>query len=244
MIRFEHVEKTYAGGRVKAVDDLCMEIDGGKVFGFIGPNGAGKTTTIKLMTGILRPDHGEIWMDDRRMSQDPLEAKKRIGFVPDSFDMYERLTGREYLRFLADLYAVSMADRKARAESALEAFELTGAVDQQIRSYSHGMKQKLQIIGAMIHRPDIWILDEPMVGLDPMSRKVLKDEMRAACGEGRTVFFSTHVLDVAERLCDEIGIIQHGRLIAKGPLETLMHDDKVSTLEDLFLNLTEKGEQA
>ncbi len=244
MIRFEHVEKTYAGGGVKAVDDLTMEIGGGKVFGFIGPNGAGKTTTIKMMTGVLRPDHGNIWLDDRSITESPLEAKRLFGFVPDNFEMYERLTGRDYLRFMADLYGVGAQERKAHIDKFLALFELEKAVDQQIRSYSHGMKQKLQIIGSLIHRPSIWILDEPMTGLDPMSMHILKDEMRTFCEEGRTVFFSTHVLDVAERLCDEIGIIQHGRLIAKGPLDELMKDDKVTTLEDLFLNLTENNKEA
>ena len=240
MIRFEHVTKKYAGGAVKAVDDLCLEIDGGKVFGFLGPNGAGKTTTIKMMTGILNPDEGQIWLENIELLKDSIQAKRMFGFVPDTFEMFERLTGMEYLRFLADLYQVSEAQRKEQMDKYLAMFELENAIQQQIRSYSHGMKQKLQIIGSLIHKPQIWILDEPMVGLDPASMHALKQEMRAYCESGKTVFFSTHVLDVAERLCDEIGIIRQGKLIAKGEPEKLMKLDSAATLEDLFLNLTEK----
>lgn len=240
MIRFENVTKTYAGGSVKAVEDLTLEIDGGKVFGFLGPNGAGKTTTIKMMTGILNPDGGDIWLEDANLRANPIEAKRMFGFVPDTFEMFERLTGMEYLEFLADLYRVDVPERKAHLDHYLPLFELQDAIRQQIRSYSHGMKQKLQIIGSLIHQPRIWILDEPMVGLDPASMHALKEEMRVFCESGRTVFFSTHVLDVAERLCDEIGIIRQGKLIAKGAPETLMREDRANTLEDLFLNLTEK----
>ena len=240
MIRFENVTKTYAGGATKAVDDLNMEIDGGKVFGFLGPNGAGKTTTIKMMTGILSPDAGKVWLENIDLAQNPIEAKRMFGFVPDTFEMFERLTGMEYLKFLADLYRVSEQQRKAHLDKYLPLFELESAIGQQIRSFSHGMKQKLQIIGSLIHQPRIWILDEPMVGLDPASMHALKEEMRAYSESGRTVFFSTHVLDVAERLCDEIGIIRQGKLIAKGKPDAMMKTDSVSTLEDLFLNLTEK----
>ena len=240
MIRFENVTKTYAGGSTRAVDDLCMDIVGGKVFGFLGPNGAGKTTTIKMMTGILNPDAGSILLEGVDMGKDPIQAKRMFGFVPDTFEMFERLTGMEYLQFLADVYHVDAAQRKAHIEKYLALFELENAIHQQIRSFSHGMKQKLQLIGSLIHQPRIWVLDEPMVGLDPASMHALKQEMRAYCESGRTVFFSTHVLDVAERLCDEIGIIRQGKLIAKGAPETLMKDDRASTLEDLFLNLTEK----
>ena len=240
MIRFENVTKTYAGGATKAVDDLCLEIENGKVFGFLGPNGAGKTTTIKMMTGILSPDAGKIWLENVNMAEHPIEAKRMFGFVPDTFEMFERLTGLEYLNFLADMYRVGDVERKEHLAKYLPMFELENAVGQQIRSFSHGMKQKLQLIGSLIHKPQIWILDEPMVGLDPASMHALKQEMRAYCESGKTVFFSTHVLDVAERLCDEIGIIRQGKLIAKGAPETLMKNDSASTLEDLFLNLTEK----
>lgn len=240
MISFENVTKCYGG--VKAVDHLTLEIPDGEVFGFIGPNGAGKTTTIKLMTGIIQPDEGVVKLNGVDIAKQPLEAKRTFGFVPDTFDMYERLTGLEYLRFMGDMYGVSLEKRKAFTEKYLELFELKNAASQQIRGYSRGMKQKIAIMGALIHEPSIWILDEPMVGLDPQSVFLLKEEMRCHSESGRTVFFSTHVLDVAERLCDEIGVIKHGALIAKGTLEELRGGDKQSTLEELFMELVEKGE--
>lgn len=239
MITFENVTKTY--GSKRAVDNLSMTIEDGRIFSFLGPNGAGKTTSIKLMTGIVAPDSGVIKLDGIDIAKNPIEAKRRFGFVPDTFDMYERLTGREYLRFMGDIYGVAQAQRKAHIEKYLQLFSLEDAYDQQIRSYSHGMKQKLAIIGALMHDPSIWILDEPMVGLDPQSVFLLKEEMRAHADKGHTVFFSTHVLDVAERLCDEIGIIKQGQLIAKGTLEQLRGEGD-STLEELFLELVEKGE--
>lgn len=240
MIRFENVTKSYAGGTVKAVDELTMKVENGKVFGFLGPNGAGKTTTIKMMTGSLNLDTGSILLEDIDITKNPIEAKRTFGFVPDSFEMFERLSGMEYLQFLADLYQVNDAQRKAHLDKYLPLYELESAINQPIRSFSHGMKQKLQIIGSLIHQPRIWILDEPMVGLDPASMHALKQEMREYCESGKTVFFSTHVLDVAERLCDEIGIIRKGKLIAQGAPDELMKDDRVTTLEDLFLNLTGK----
>ena len=240
MITFENVTKTY--GSKRAVDNLSMTIEDGRIFSFLGPNGAGKTTTIKLMTGIVAPDTGVIKLDGIDIAKDPIEAKRRFGFVPDTFDMYERLTGREYLRFMGDIYCVAQAERKVHIEKYLQLFSLEDAYDQQIRGYSHGMKQKLAIIGALMHDPSIWILDEPMVGLDPQSVFLLKEEMRAHADKGHTVFFSTHVLDVAERLCDEIGIIKQGQLIAKGTLEQLRGEGGDGTLEELFLELVEKGE--
>lgn len=240
MIRFDQVTKTYAGGKVKAVDHLNLTIPSGKVFGFIGPNGAGKTTTIKMMTGILQPDNGEVWIGDYSMKSSPIEAKRMIGFVPDSFEMYERLTGYDYLRFMGDVYSVPKEQRKEYIEKYLALYDMEDAAGQQIRSYSRGMKQKLAVIGALMHKPEIWVLDEPMVGLDPNAVHTLKQEMRAHCDAGKTVFFSTHVLDVAERLCDEIGIIRQGKLIAQGSVDELLKNDQVNTLEDLFLNLTSK----
>ncbi len=242
MITFENVTKTY--GSLKAVDNLNLTIDDGQVFGFIGPNGAGKTTTIKLMTGIVAPDSGVIKLDGIDIAKNPLEAKRRFGFVPDTFDMYERLTGREYLRFMGDVYCVALERRKEHIEKYLHLFSLENAYDQQIRGYSHGMKQKLAIIGALMHEPSIWILDEPMVGLDPQSVFQLKEEMRRHSENGHTVFFSTHVLDVAERLCDQIGIIKKGQLIANGTLEDLRGGQEDSTLEELFLELVENREDA
>ena len=240
MICFENVSKSYNGGRIKAVDRLSMEIGQGKVFAFIGPNGAGKSTAIKLMTGILSPDEGRVCLDGIDMAKDPIAAKHTFGFVPDTFDMYERLTGVEYLNFLGDLYGVSAPDRKRHMEKYLALFSLEDAAYQQIRSYSHGMKQKLAITGALIHDPSIWVLDEPMVGLDPQSVFFLKEEMRRHADAGKTVFFSTHVLDVAERLCDEVGIIKRGHLIAKGTLEELRGGADAS-LEELFLELVEEA---
>jgi ABC-2 type transport system ATP-binding protein len=240
MIRLENISKSYGGGKVKAVDGLSMTVESGKVFGFLGPNGAGKTTTIKIMTGILNADSGSVWLEDVELEKNPLEAKRLFGFVPDSFEMFDRLTGMEYLDFLADVYGVGQAERKAHTDRMLSLFSLENEINQQIRSFSHGMKQKLQVIGSLIHQPRIWILDEPMTGLDPASMHVLKQEMQTLCDEGKTVFFSTHVLDVAERLCDEIGIIRSGRLIAQGSTEALMKGDHSKTLEDLFLDLTAK----
>ncbi|MBE0600600.1 MAG: ABC transporter ATP-binding protein [Firmicutes bacterium] len=240
MIRLENISKSYGGGKVKAVDNLSMTVESGKVFGFLGPNGAGKTTTIKIMTGILTADAGSVWLEDVNLESQPMEAKRMFGFVPDSFEMFDRLTGMEYLNFLADVYGVGQAERKAHIDRMLPLYALEKEIYQQIRSFSHGMKQKLQVIGSLIHQPRIWILDEPMTGLDPASMHVLKQEMQTLCDEGKTVFFSTHVLDVAERLCDEIGIIRSGRLIAQGSTETLLKGDQQKTLEDLFLDLTSK----
>ena len=240
MIRLENVSKSYGGGKVKAVDNLNLTVEGGRVFGFLGPNGAGKTTTIKIMTGILNADAGSVWLENVNLAEHPLEAKRLFGFVPDTFEMFERLTGMEYLNFLADVYGVGLRERKAHVDRLLPQFALEKEIHQQIRSFSHGMKQKLQVIGSLIHQPKVWILDEPMTGLDPASMHALKQEMEAYSKSGRTVFFSTHVLDVAERLCDEVGIIRSGKLIAQGTPEALMKGDNSKTLEDLFLDLTTK----
>ena len=239
MIQFEHVVKQYCGGNVRAVDDLNLHVGNGKVFGFIGPNGAGKTTTIRLMTGILTPSAGRVLIGGHDMAKDPIEAKRLIGFVPDSHELYDRLTGMEYLNFMADVYQVDAKRRKEHIEKYLSLFELEDAAGEQIRSYSRGMKQKLTIIGALIHQPPVWVLDEPMVGLDPRAAHLLKEEMRRHCEEGNTVFFSTHVLEVAEKLCDEIAIIDHGRLVAEGTMEALRSGEKGASLEDLFLQLTD-----
>lgn len=239
MIDFQHVTKAYGKGGVKAVDDLNLHIEAGKVFCFIGPNGAGKTTTIRLLTGILAPTEGTVTIGGYDMAKQPLEAKRLIGYVPDQHDLYDRLTGLEYLRFMADIYGVSAAERKDRIAHYLEVFDLRDAIGQQVKSYSRGMKQKLTVIGALVHQPPVWVLDEPMVGLDPRAAHILKEEMRRHCDAGNTVFFSTHVLEVAERLCDEIAIIDKGRLIAQGTLEELRSGHSDESLEQLFLSLTE-----
>lgn len=241
MIKLSGVSKSYNRGATKAVADLNLEVRRGEIFGFLGPNGAGKTTTIKMIVGLLRPDSGSITVDGVDTLADPLTAKRRMGYVPDNPDIYERLTGIEYLSFLADVYGVSTDTRAERIKELLETFELKDAVGDLIQSYSHGMRQKLVLIGALLHRPPLLILDEPMVGLDPRSSFLLKEIMRRHCDAGNTVFFSTHILEVAERLCDRIGIIHKGRLIAMGTMEELrsQHAAGDETLEQLFLELTE-----
>ena len=241
MIDLKNVSRTYAKNSKKAVDDLTLHVEGGELFGFIGPNGAGKTTTIKLMTGILKPDQGTVTMAGHNMASDRLAAQRLIGFVPDGNDLYDRLTGMEYLNFMGDIYQVDSARRKAHIDKYLNIFELEDAINSQVRSYSRGMKQKLLVIGALIHNPPIWILDEPLGGLDPRAAHLLKEEMIRHCQAGNTVFFSTHVLEVAEKLCTRIGMIDHGSLRAQGTLEELKSGEKSSSLEELFLNLTDDG---
>ena len=239
MIELQNVTKTYAKNNKKAVDNLSLTVEGGELFGFIGPNGAGKTTTIKLMTGILAPEAGTITMAGHDMATDRIEAQRLIGYVPDGNDLYDRLTGMEYLNFMADVYQVDAARRKAHIEKYLEIFELKDAINSQVRSYSKGMKQKLVVIGALIHNPPVWILDEPLGGLDPRAAHLLKEEMMRHCKEGNTVFFSTHVLEVAEKLCTRIGVISHGSLRAVGTLEELRSGEVGASLEELFLELTD-----
>ena len=241
MIDLQNVTKTYSKNNKKAVDGLTLHVNGGELFGFIGPNGAGKTTTIKMMTGVLRPDEGTITMAGHRISEDRLAAQRLIGYVPDGNDLYDRLTGMEYLNFMADVYQVDSARRKAHIEKYLNIFELEDAINSQVRTYSKGMKQKLVVIGALIHNPPIWILDEPLGGLDPRAAHLLKEEMIRHCKEGNTVFFSTHVLEVAEKLCTRIGVIDHGTLRAQGTLEELRSGEQGTSLEDLFLQLTDDG---
>ena len=241
MIDIQNVTKTYAKNKKKAVDGLTLHVDGGELFGFIGPNGAGKTTTIKLMTGVLRPDEGSITMAGHPMSTERIEAQRLIGFVPDGNDLYDRLSGMEYLNFMADVYQVDAARRKAHIEKYLSLFELEDAINSQVRTYSKGMKQKLVVIGALIHNPPVWILDEPLGGLDPRAAHLLKEEMIRHCKEGNTVFFSTHVLEVAEKLCTRIGVINHGSLKAEGTLDELRSGEVGASLEELFLELTEDG---
>lgn len=240
MIDIRNVSKSYNKGSVKAVDTLNLEIRKGEIFGFLGPNGAGKTTTIKMIVGLLNPDEGTILIDGTDIRKDPIEAKKKIGYVPDNPNLYERLTGTEYLNFMADIYQVPVDLRRQRIENYLNMFELNDAAGDLIKSYSHGMKQKIALTGALIHNPSVWILDEPMVGLDPKSAHLLKNQMREHCDNGNTVFFSTHILEVAEKLCDRIGIIHRGRLIAIGAIDELRQGDMKESLENIFLELTEK----
>lgn len=238
MISMEHVTKSYAKSAVKAVDDIQLHVKRGEVFGFIGPNGAGKTTTIKMLTGILPPDRGQIKINGFDIQTQPVEAKRCFGYAPDSHQVYDRLTGLEYLNFIGDMYGVAKVDRQRQIEKYLTMFDLTKAAGSQIKSYSHGMRQKLALTGALLPDPQLWIMDEPMVGLDPKSAHLLKQEMRAHCQRGNTVFFSTHVLEVAEKLCDRIAIINHGKIVAVGTLEEL-RQGKDESLETLFLELTD-----
>jgi ABC-2 type transport system ATP-binding protein len=244
MIKIQNVTKCYSKGKIKAVDELNLHVKRGEIFGFIGPNGAGKTTTIKMLTGILLPDSGEIFINGKNIRTDTIEVKRSIGYVPDSQEIYDRLTGMEYLNFIGDIYGVSSTQRRERIEKYLEMFELKGSIGELIRSYSHGMKQKLMLIAALLHEPPLWLLDEPLVGLDPRAALSLKEAMRSHCDNGNTVFFSTHVLEVAERLCDRIGIIKDGRLIASGTLEELRSGETGASLEHIFFELTQGDEES
>ena len=234
---FENVSKTYAGSRVKAVDSLSMSLNAGEIFGFLGPNGAGKTTTIKMLTGILAIDEGRVSVFGSDMEKQSIAAKRHIGFVTDSGVLFEKLTGREFVNFMADVYGVSVEQRRCRADELIDRFALREVFDRQIGSYSHGMQQKIAIVGALVHDPDVLVLDEPMVGLDPQSVREFKDIMRAHADRGKVVFFSTHVLDMAEKICDRIGIIDRGRLVMAGDLEEIRAAKGDESLEDIFLSV-------
>lgn len=241
MIELIDVSKSYNRGKVKAVDNLTLTVRPGEIFGFLGPNGAGKTTTIKMIVGLLRPDTGRIVVEGFDVASDPLKAKQVTTYVPDHPLIYERLTGIEYLNFIGDVYGVSKAARLERINKWLESFELAQVITNPIQSYSHGMKQKIVLTAALLPAPRVMILDEPLVGLDPRSAFLLKDLFREHCGQGKTLLFSTHVMEVAEKLCDRIGIIHKGRLIACGTMEELKAFGKTDqSFESLFLELTEK----
>lgn len=242
MLLLKNISKSYSKGKVKAVDNITLEVKPGEIFGFLGPNGAGKTTTIKMITGILNIDAGSIQVNGFDIEKDPLKAKKSMGFVPDSQDIYDRLTGIEYLNFIADVYEVPSGERKQNIEKYLEMFDMKAAAGQPIRSYSHGMKQKIILTGALLHNPSLWILDEPLTGLDPKAAHLLKEEMNKHCGKGNTVFFSTHVLEVAEKLCHRIGIINKGKIVAVGTIDELRNSANES-LESIFLELTDEGSE-
>ena len=239
MISFHNATKVYGRSDHAALDHLCLEVGDGCVYGFLGPNGAGKTTAIHLLTGALRATEGKVLVNGVDVAVDPVAAKRQIGFVPDTQEMYDKLTGWEYLNFMADIFEVSQEDRKRRGEKYLDLFEMGDAAGDRIASYSRGMKQKIASIGALIHNPLVWVLDEPMVGLDPRASFLLKEEMKNRAREGATVFFSTHVLEVAEKLCDRVGIIHRGKLIMEGSPEELVRRKGEANLEELFLELTE-----
>ena len=232
MLNIEHLTKAY--GEKKAVDDLNLHIAPGEVYGFIGHNGAGKTTTLKSVVGILQFDAGEITIDGISIKENPLECKRRFAYIPDNPDLYDYMTGIKYLNFIADIFGVGANERQARIRKYADAFELTADLAQPIAAYSHGMKQKLAIIAAWLHEPKLILMDEPFVGLDPKASHLLKEMMREVCDEGGAIFFSTHVLEVAEKLCHKVAIIKGGRLIRSGTMEEVKGDE---SLEDVFLEL-------
>lgn len=232
MLNIEHLTKAY--GEKKAVDDLSLHIVSGEIYGFIGHNGAGKTTTLKSVAGILQFDEGEITIDGISIKENPLECKRRFAYIPDNPDLYDYMTGIKYLNFIADIFGVGAGERQERIRKYADAFELTADLAQPIAAYSHGMKQKLAIISAWLHEPKLILMDEPFVGLDPKAAHLLKEMMREMCDEGGAIFFSTHVLEVAEKLCDKVAIIKSGRLIRSGTMEEVKGDE---SLEDVFLEL-------
>ena len=232
MLNIQHFTKTY--GEKRAVDDLSLHIAPGEIYGFIGHNGAGKTTTLKAAVGILQFDAGEITIGGHSIQTEPLACKRLLAYIPDNPDLYDFMSGIQYLNFIADVFGIPAAERWARIEPYADAFELTGDLGQPISAYSHGMKQKLAIIAAWIHDPKLIIMDEPFVGLDPKAAHLLKGMMRELCDVGGAIFFSTHVLEVAEKLCDKVAIIKGGRLIRSGTMEEVKGDD---SLEDVFLEL-------
>ena len=236
MLTIEHLTKTY--GEKVAVDDLTLHIAPGEIYGFIGHNGAGKTTTLRSVAGIQQFDSGEIRIGGIDLKTDPLACKRILAYIPDNPDMYDYMTGIKYLNFIADIYGVGAADRAARIRDLAARFELTADLAQPISAYSHGMKQKLAIIAAWMHTPRLIVMDEPFVGLDPKAAFTLKEMMHEVCRAGGAIFFSTHVLDVAEKLCDKIAIIKQGRLIRAGTMEEVKGDD---SLEEVFLELEESA---
>ena len=240
MLSLRGITKSYNKGQIKAVDNVNLEIKSGEIFGFLGPNGAGKTTTIKMIVGLLKPDEGEIVLDGVNVRDNSLMAKSMISYVPDNPEIYDRLNGIEYLNFIADMYGISKEERKEKIEYYTSLFNIKDSLGDIISSYSHGMKQKLVLTSALLNEMNLFILDEPMVGLDPKSSFNLKEIMRKMCDEGKTVFFSTHVLEVAEKLCDRIAIINNGKIIAHGRIDQLRDDAKEKqSLEKIFLELTD-----
>ena len=232
MLHIKHLTKTY--GDKRAVDDLTLHIAPGEIYGFIGHNGAGKTTTLKCIAGILRFDTGEIVIDGHSVKEAPIECKKRIAYIPDNPDLYDFMTGIQFLNFIADIFGIDAGTREERIAKYAASFELTEDLAQPIAAYSHGMKQKLAMIAAWLHAPKLILMDEPFVGLDPKASHLLKTMMRAFCDEGGAIFFSTHVLEVAEKLCDKVAIIKQGKLVKEGTMEEVKGDD---SLEEVFLEL-------
>lgn len=237
MLTIEHLTKCY-GSDVKAVDDLSLTVMPGDIYGFIGHNGAGKTTTLRAVAGILSFDSGMITVDGKNIAKDPIACKQEMAYIPDNPDLYEHLTGIQYLNFVADIYGVSASERDERIKKYADAFEMTPRLNDLIGSCSHGMKQKIALISALIHNPKLLLLDEPFVGLDPKAAHTLKTYMAELCANGSAIFFSTHVLEVAEKLCNKIAIIKNGRLLAAGEMDKVKGDE---SLETLFLELTDNA---
>jgi ABC-2 type transport system ATP-binding protein len=233
MLEIKKFSKLYKNGK-KAVDNVSITVESGEIFGFIGHNGAGKTTTIKAIVGILEFNEGDILIDKISIKDDPINCKRKIAYIPDNPDIYDALTGIQYLNFIADMYEVSKGDREKLIQLYSDKFEITSVLGDLVSSYSHGMKQKLVLISALIHRPKLLVLDEPFVGLDPKASHILKEEMKNMCKEGMSIFFSTHVLEVAEKLCNRVAIIKNGKIVSEGKMEDVKGD---SSLEDIFMEL-------
>lgn len=238
MISIKNVSKAY-NKKNKIIENLNLEIKDGEIFGFLGPNGAGKTTTIKMITGILDIDEGDILINNKSIKSNPIEAKKSFGYVPDSPDMFLNLKGIEYLNFMADIYEINKQEREQKIEELTKLFEINDVLNDKIQSYSHGMRQKIIIIGSLLHEPENWIIDEPMTGLDPKSTYELKQIMKKITAQNKTVFFSTHILDVAEKLCDKIAIINKGKILFVGTLDEMRKElQENKSLEELFMEIT------
>ncbi len=239
MIRIEGISKSYVKGK-KAVDNLNLQINDGEIFGFLGPNGAGKTTTIKIITGILNADEGDVFIENYSIKKEPIRAKQQFGYVPDNSDIVWRIKGIEYLNFVADIYKIPSDKRKEKIEYLTELFNIKDALNNNISTYSRGMKQKIIIIGSLLHEPNNWILDEPIVGLDPVMAHALKTHMKNYANQGKAIFFSTHILEIAQQLCERVGIINKGKLIFVGTLSELQSKAKQQgSLEELFLELVD-----
>lgn len=241
MLSIQNLSKTYKGGK-KAVDNISLHVQAGDIFGFIGHNGAGKSTTIRAIVGVLDYEAGDILVAGHNVKTEPLACKEVTAYIPDSPDLYEHLTGIQYLNFISDIFGIPAATREEKIKKTADAFELTGDLGDLISSYSHGMKQKLSIISAVIHEPKLLVLDEPFVGLDPKASVVLKKIMHELCASGSAIFFSTHVLDVAEKLCNKVAMIHHGKLAFAGTMEALLKEKEGGSLEGIFMEIVNNGQ--
>ena len=241
MLTINNFSKTYKGGK-KAVDNISLQVESGDVFGFIGPNGAGKSTTIKSIVGVLDYEEGEILISGHSIKEEPLICKKIIAYIPDNPDLYEHLTGIQHLNFIADIFGIPAAIREEKIKEYADAFEITGNLGDLVSSYSHGMKQKLAIISALIHEPKLLVLDEPFVGLDPKASVILKKIMHELCYSGCAIFFSTHVLDVAEKLCNKVAMINHGKLAFAGTMEDMVREKEGGSLEEVYMDVVNHEE--